>query len=335
MNWRCALVSAVLASASSAAAQGIISRGPYVVDAASTSVKVCWREGSLDDFCRKIGGIPAGAAFAYQLPNIDGKWVAKTLAPASSPTRFAVFGDLGDGSPEQARVARVLEAADVQFALLTGDIVYPKGENAAYDKKYFGVYRGLLTGLAFFPAIGNHDYGNAWTARAGQKYYEEGYLKVFQRPKYYSFDAGDVHFVSLDTNEAFNTGGAEPIGLGSEQRAWLEKDLAASKAVWKMVFLHVPLYSTSRNHGDNAWLRRVLQPVFEKHGVSFVFAGHDHVYQRSKTIKGVTYVTVGTGGGRVKARGREAPWLAKEVGTPGLVVVRAWSWSTPTASPSS
>src|ERR1019366_2935072 len=114
---------------------------------------------------------------------------------------------------------------------------------------------------------------------------------------------------------------AEPIGLDSAQRAWLDKDLGASKARWKFVYMHVPLFSTYFNHGDNAGLRASLQGLFEKHHVDVVFAGHDHLYQRSKPMNKVLYVTAGTGGGNIMPGPEDHPWLEKELISFGLVLV--------------
>jgi 3',5'-cyclic AMP phosphodiesterase CpdA len=56
-------------------------------------------------------------------------------------------------------------------------------------------------------------------------------------PTYYSFDHRGVHFIALD-----NVSRARPI-VGSEQRAWLAKDLTRfPKAAPIVVFTHRPLF---------------------------------------------------------------------------------------------
>ena len=40
----------------------------------------------------------------------------------------------------------------------------------------------------------------------------------------------------------------------------------------------------------------MLEPLFVKYGVSVVFAGHDHFYERIKPQKGIVYFVVGSGG---------------------------------------
>jgi hypothetical protein len=43
-------------------------------------------------------------------------------------------------------------------------------------------------------------------------------------------------------------------------------------------------------------LRKVLEPLFIKHGVTVVLTGHDHFYERVKPQNGIVYFVVGSGG---------------------------------------
>lgn len=224
----------------------------------------------------------------------------RALPGPGEPLRFAVFGDLGTASPAQKAVAALLDKADPQFVLLLGDIVYPGGDRADYETKYFPIYGRTLSRIPFFPAVGNHDYGNFKKSKPkGEARFAEGYGEVFRRPPYYSFKAGDAEFFSVDTNrEGYDIPAAASIAAESEQWLWLRRALESSLAKWKFVFLHVPLYSSSW-HGDHAALRSFLKPLFDGK-VDVVFQGHDHVYERRRPIDGVLYVTAGTGGAKLK-----------------------------------
>ena len=298
-------------------------RAPYLVEASSVAARACWRQGGKDD-CATFTGLAPGAAFSYSIPGSSSTFSARTLPADSAPLRFAVLGDSGMATAAQKRVAGVLERQSPDFILHVGDVVYPTGRDEDYDAKYFRIYKRLLAGTAVFPCPGNHDYGNAHKSAAiGEKRLAQGYARVFRRPKYYSFDAGPAHFISLDTNRADDIAAAADIGLDSEQRRWLEKDLTASKARWKFVFMHVPLYSTYYRHGDNALLRASLQGLFEKYRVDAVFAGHDHLYQRSKRINKVVYLTVGTGGANIMGGPlADHPWLERELVSHGAALAR-------------
>ena len=74
---------------------------------------------------------------------------------------------------------------------------------------------------------------------------------------------------------------SRPTICDQEQVAWLEKELGKSTEHWKIPYFHHPLYSSGERHGsDTAAWRAVLEPLFVKYGVSVVFAGHDHFYER-------------------------------------------------------
>jgi 3',5'-cyclic AMP phosphodiesterase CpdA len=72
--------------------------------------------------------------------------------------------------------------------------------------------------------------------------------------------------------------------------------LRQSQDDWKICYFHHPLYSDGKTHGSQVDLRVVLEPLFVKYGVNVVFSGHDHVYERLKPQKGITYFVSGAGG---------------------------------------
>lgn len=299
-----------------------LSRGPYLVEVGRTKATVCWRLESRPqkDSCFSKDGLPAGQPFLYTVPGSTQTWRARTLAPRGRKIRFAVFGDMGEGSEAQWRTARQLERWDPDFVLAAGDIVYPKGHDKDYDGSYFRPYARLLPRIPFFPAIGNHDYGYTKREKA-EKRFRKHYSRIHHRPKYYSFDAGDAHFISLDSNrEGYGVKAAQSLEPGSPQFKWLERDLASSKARWKIVFLHVPLYASGW-HGNNKGLIQALTPLFSRHGVDIVFQGHNHHYERSKPLGGVVYVVAGSGGAELHRRWRWHRWSKKFIKDHGFVGV--------------
>jgi hypothetical protein len=60
--------------------------------------------------------------------------------------------------------------------------------------------------------------------------------------------------------------------------------------------LHHPAYSAGYQ-GSTMSVRRRFSPLFSRYGVQLVLSGHDHDYQRSKPIDGVTYVVSGGAAG--------------------------------------
>jgi predicted phosphohydrolase len=203
-----------------------------------------------------------------------------------------VFGDMGSGTKEQIEVARVLEESPAEFALLTGDLIYSRGEEEHYDLRFFEPYRRSLPRMTFWPAMGNHDVGvqDGAAALAAFTVPLNG-PRGLQGGRNYSFDYGNAHIAAIDSN-------ASPETLRDVIGPWLERDMAASQQTWKFVFFHHPPFS-SANHGEDAKMRGVMVPFFTRAKLDIVFAGHDHSYERTRPMDGVTYVVSGNGGQRL------------------------------------
>ena len=213
-------------------------------------------------------------------------------APASA--RFAVIGDYGQAGEPAAQVAAMIDSWEVDFIITLGDNNYPIGAAETIDEnigQYYHEYIGSYTGAygvgaetnRFFPSLGNHD----WMARGAQPYLD--YFTLPGDERYYSFTWGPVELFAVNSDEH------EPDGFrrDSIQAGWLREGLAASQAPWKIVYFHLPPYS-SGTHGGTSWLRW----PFEEWGASAVLAGHDHTYERLQ-IGGIPYFVNGVGGGAI------------------------------------
>ena len=77
----------------------------------------------------------------------------------------------------------------------------------------------------------------------------------------YSYDAGDAHFLCLDSN--VYTDGTDPA-----LQRWIEADLAGTDARWKFVTFHHPPFNVGDHHSHQQQMR-VLAPLFERHGGEF------------------------------------------------------------------
>ena len=82
--------------------------------------------------------------------------------------------------------------------------------------------------------------------------------------------------------------------MDPQQLSWLEKELAASGEKWKIAYLHHPPYSSGRTHGSETDLRTLVEPLFLANGVSVIFTGHEHFYERIKPQKGIAYFIAGS-----------------------------------------
>jgi hypothetical protein len=203
---------------------------------------------------------------------------------AQKPTRFIAFGDFGQGTPFQAKLGeqmvKTYEQTPYELALLLGDNIYPDGDVNKLAKSHFeDPYAGLIDRkVRFVAAIGDHD---------DHKGHVKDEMAYFKMPKeYYKVSQGPIDFFVMNTTFFVRS---------PEQRAWIEKELAESKAKWKIVIGHHPLYSSGRN-GNTEGSRKVLEPLLTKYKVDLYLAGHDHDYERFAPIHGVRYMVSGGGG---------------------------------------
>jgi hypothetical protein len=103
---------------------------------------------------------------------------------------------------------------------------------------------------------------------------------------YFSFDYGNIHFLSLNTEYL-------PYILtgGTPFQNWLEQDLQNTTADWIICFFHQPAYSKGTHDSDDAFsrpyfMRQNVTPLLEEYGVDLVLNGHSHSYERSYLING-------------------------------------------------
>ncbi len=230
-----------------------------------------------------------------------------TWPPANTTRkmRFAAIGDCGNNSTNQVDSKNALlsyvGANDLDAVITLGDNAYSSGLETEFQTNFFNVYQNdLLRNKKLYTAPGNHDYGNS-SSNTGVR--NNAYYNNFSLPTaaelggfasgtkaYYSFDAGDVHFVSLDsygredanTTKLYDTLGAQAI--------WVKNDLAANTKKWTVVYFHHPPYTkTSHNSdtetGDLGAMRENFIRILERYGVDLVLCGHSHGYERSYLLK--------------------------------------------------
>gem|GEM_PF-567333 len=232
----------------------------------------------------------------------------RTPAPGDTAFSFLVYGDSrGDAKAHGALVAK-MAAHDFDLALHSGDFVDDGQREELWEPQFFEPIRPLGLRGPIYPALGNHDKD----APAYYRFFSTPSNGSVRRPEaWYSFDYGSAHFVVLDSNR----GASERFAAGSEQLLYLEEDLKASKAAWKFVMFHHPLYSSAR-HKSDLELQGILMPLFERYGVDLILTGHDHNYERTWPLRegrrhddGVVHVVSGGGGAELYPSGR-SDWTA-------------------------
>jgi len=203
--------------------------------------------------------------------------VRSILPNARDSVKFLVIGDSGTGDRLQievaGRIAQARKAFPFTRALMLGDNLYGRNNAAAYRNKFEQPYAALLQGgVRFYASLGNHD-------DAAQRFYA---LFNMDGRRYYTHGEGDVRFFALDSTY-----------MSPEQVRWADEELSRSTHKWKIAYMHHPMYSSGERHGPTPPLRAALEPLFAKHGVDVVFAGHEHFYERMRPQGGIVYVIQG------------------------------------------
>jgi len=224
------------------------------------------------------------------------------------------MGDMGTGREDQKKVAAAMiqqaKSDSLNFILTVGDNIYEKGVTSADDPLWKSaiedVYNDPALMVPIYASLGNHDhYG---VVEAQLEYAKKN--KRWKMPgRYYTFirtlaDMTDVQFFAIDTYPITNEKAAEKYPV-EPQLEWLDKALGESKARWKIVFGHHPLYShveKPREIERQAMIRQV-EPLLIKHKVDLCLFGHDHTLEMLKPVNGVNHVITGASAGPDKAYG--------------------------------
>lgn len=253
-----------------------------------------------------VAALLAAAAAARALTGADPEIV-----------RFLAVGDWGrNGKNGQTEVAAAMaaraEAQPARFVVSTGDNFYNFGVTSTRDLKwrtsFEAVYSQPSLQVPWYVLLGNHDYrGNV----QAQIDYSATSLRWRMPSRSFTVIEPDrgpplLQLFMIDTSPFLSTyrgffsltkvSGEDP----SRTRDWLEKELAASKAPWKIVVGHHPVYS-SGVHGNSPELVRALVPFLEKYEVTLYLNGHDHSLQ-DLVVGGIHYVTSGGGSSLTRVR---------------------------------
>ncbi|XXX73226.1 metallophosphoesterase [Sorangium sp. So ce134] len=207
--------------------------------------------------------------------------------------RIIAVGDTGEGNLAQHQVAdrmsdKCLEVGGCHAVIMNGDNFYDHGVvdtgDAQWGPKFEQPYdRPGLNGLPFYAVLGNHDHGPS-SSGVRQAQIDYSLLPVGEGPgtrmtdkwrmpaAYYDVRVGHVHFFGIDTVDF----------TSDEQAVDMSARVAASDAVWKIVFGHHPRYTSGAHAVDNQQLG--LDGMFEMQraiycGADMYMCGHDHDLQ--------------------------------------------------------
>lgn len=234
-------------------------------------------------------------------------------AQTSDTVSFMAIGDWGRrGEPHQRAVAeamgRLAQQIGSSFTLALGDNFYGSGvqsvDDTHWQESFEGVYTAPSLQHRWYAVMGNHDYkGNP----QAQVDYSRKSKRWTMPGRYYvvpgaSVGLPDADLFMMDTTPLLGGYRRAPAATAEHhvhdqnpeaQYAWLDRELSASKAQWKLVFGHHPVFSGGQ-HGDSDDLVANLLPILKRHGVQAYVCGHDHDMQHIYR-DGVHFIATGCG----------------------------------------
>lgn len=240
-------------------------------------------------------------------------------------------------------IRRQSEVVPVSHVFLLGDNVYEHGHARSISNRFLDVYEGVSSlGVRIHAALGNHDVEHCGDSglrpvprdesayrlssgcdvqfhlttpefgyRNGLRYYS---IEIPAQLPGWRRDGGAgrdptaegpplVEVFVLDSNTLSGSDQKLETGSDEPQLRWLAGALQRSRASWKVVAMHHPIYSPKRCmwfrfrcRDEDEVLRAELEPIFREYGVDIVFQAHQHLYARLLPQHGIRYFVTGGGG---------------------------------------
>lgn len=174
---------------------------------------------------------------------------------------FVSVGDF-DCKRETRNTIQNIVNLDPVYVLALGDYSYDKSADC-----WFKIAEPIRDKLK--ATIGNHD------SESSTKLTD--YMNYFGLKKqYYSFDYGNVHFLSLSTEVPFHR--------QSPQYEFVINDLERTsnnlEIDWIIVFFHRQMYGSGYNPDAEIDFRDTYHSIFDLYNIDLVLQAHQHIYER-------------------------------------------------------
>ncbi|MEY4566892.1 MAG: hypothetical protein RLY14_1862, partial [Planctomycetota bacterium] len=292
-----------------------------------------------------ITGLNWNTVYEYRVRHMRGNVIVATYqhtfntrlqAGDSTSFSFAAYGDSASGAATGFRqVQSRINQVDPAFAVLLGDNVYSSGSHQESDARFDPVVNpeaaAWMASHIDYLGLGNHDVGTGSGLPTEQNYsvpipvagVTAPAAPTNERDEHnFSWDYGNVHFVTFDTNSLTSTTRLDTL------LDWVVADLNASTARWKIVYGHHPLAGVpdkTENPSQNYYQQVVNR--LKAAGVDMLMTGHSHTYSWTYPLTGqingtATYVNHGRNDSFIAGEG-----LTQLVSGVGGVEIRTGTYS--------
>jgi len=215
-----------------------------------------------------------------------------------------VFNDIHDRPESFGKLLSYQSDIKKDFILFNGDMFnYLDGEERIADH-FFNPFAKIFPEIPFIFSRGNHE------TRGNYARHLPEYFKNSGDGFYYSFVAGPVYCIVLDSGEDKEDNNVNYFGLVSfdkyrlDEQKWLKNEVKKKsfrRARYKLVFSHIPLYYSGENylgesHGS-MHCREVFGDILNKAKINALISGHTHVYGIHPPVVGQHNYPIVIGGG--------------------------------------
>lgn len=250
----------------------------------------------------ELSGLTQGREYRYKIGGFEGGF---RVPQESDVTRFLYLGDVQfqESMEEYEEWGQMVRRAyqehpDLDFAVIGGDLVNSPGELPQWEA--FLEACDVFAKLPLVTVAGNHEGVHS----------NYTYQKLFALPddaeedqsgeEFYSLDFGNVRMLMMDSSfltEERRQSMEKDAWAKEEQRveAWIRSRTGSCEKPWLAAVIHHPVYGMHDEDTVSPQIRRLWAPLLETGGVRIVFSGHQHLYQRTRSIHGVVYLMGNSG----------------------------------------
>jgi len=219
----------------------------------------------------------------------------RNTPPAPAPSTLWAVGDIARCGGDHAAVAALIHDQPGLFLAL-GDQIQGTDPDSEYPNCYAPVFGPELPRTR--PTPGNHEYWGGRPPTAYLSYF--GSLATPNGTTWYSYDVGNWHVVSLNSN---CTEAGVGCDVNSAQYQWLAADLAASTTPCLIAYWHHAPFDSQTGWPGAPALTPMLV-LLQSQGLDVLLSGHVHTYERFARLdatgrpaaSGFRPFVVGTGG---------------------------------------
>ena len=234
---------------------------------------------------------------------------AQKLAELENHFTFLIAADLGrngyyDQKPVAEMMGEVAAIADPKFIAALGDVHHFQGvrsvQDPLWETNFEWIYKHPELMIPWHPVLGNHEY-------RGDTQSVLDYSTISRRwempARYYAMtwsvsEKVEVLLLFIDTAPLIDKYREDSVDFGDagkqsleQQLAWINTSLGVSRAKWKIIMGHHPIYAgTTKSKSERQDLQVRLQPLLDKYAVDVSVGGHIHNFQHIRVPgSGVDY----------------------------------------------